>query len=308
MSEKRIIKLDASALKESSCMRRLYWNVVEGWREATPNNDTEFGSAVHEYIKVMRLNPGRFDLATQAANERYSVPMRIKAKKQYMTKEYLILVCQSLWLTYLSNDLFETVIVDGKPLVELKFSWPFYSDDDLEIILCGTIDDVCKHKYGTYAIRDYKTTSVGESDTYLHGYYLSAQLLFYRLIIRYHALRYPDSIWGTLERQNTHCFIDGIFLRGASKPAEFIRSDIFSFDQAQLDEFEKLVKLATTELVYYLKQGTVPDRQGMLNDSCTTKFGPCKYFNACKQPSLNAAQRILANTYIQKPYDPLNFQ
>lgn len=305
---KLILRIDASALKESSCLRRFYWNCVSGYRSRLNTNDVEFGSAFHEFVKVMKENPDRYDMATKAAIDRYSVPMTMKAQKAYMTNTYLTQVCMSFWQKWVEQDLFETVKDEsGKPIVEAKFSYPYYADNDVEVLLCGTIDDICKHRHGTYAIRDYKTTSSGKKDEYLAGYNLSPQLLFYRLVLGYYARTYPDSLFAKLAQQDVACFIDAIFLQGAAKPAEFKRSEVFVFKKAQLDEFETLVQSRILDLVKWVKANVLPSREGMLNGACQTVYGPCKYFAACIQSDDVGRQHVLNKYFIQQEYNPLKF-
>jgi hypothetical protein len=307
MTEKLIIRVDASSLKESSCSRRFYLNVIEGYRTRVNSNDIEFGSAVHEFIKIMRTSGGNYALAIKAAQERYAVPMEFKDRKQYMTPTYLTRVCMDFWQNWVEKDDFETIIKDGEPLVELKFSYPYYADDQVEVLLCGTIDDICKHKHGTYALRDYKTTSVYDKTGYLAGYALSPQLMFYKMIIDYYGRSYPDSLFGELSQKNIACFIDGIFLAGAAKPADFARSEIFVFKPEQMTEFEKLVNTAVMKLVADVKANLLPTREGMLNGACQTVYGKCKYFTACLQGDETGMQHMLNRHFIKAEYNPLKF-
>lgn len=305
---KTILRIDASALKESACARRFYWNVVSGWRTAVNTNDIEFGSAVHEFIKVMRLNPGRYDMAIQAAQKRFSVPMTVKDTKKYLTPTYLTTTCLNFWQDWIEKDQFETCKAeDGTPLVELKFSYPYYADDQVEVLLCGTIDDICKHKHGTYALRDYKTTSVYRADDYLAGYNLSPQLLFYKMIVDFYGRTYPDSLFGEYSKRNIACMIDALFLKGASKPAEFKRSEVFVFEPTQVAEFERLVRQRIMNLVDYVKREVLPEREGMVNGACQTVYGPCKYFGACIQRDAVGTELMLKRHYVQVEYNPLAF-
>ena len=311
MSKPLIVKVDASALKESSCMRRFYWNVYSGYTSKLQTNDVEFGSSFHEFVKVMRHNPGRFDLATQAALKRFSVPMEVKPEKSYLTPEYLLRVCLDFWQNYIEKDQFETVVDNGTPLVELGFCYPYYTSDDIEVQLCGTIDDICKHKHGTYALRDYKTTSVYKADAYLDGYRLSPQLMFYRMVLGYYAKTYPESIFAKIAKLDVACFIDAVFLKGKTQPAEFKRSEVFMFSADQMGEFELLVNKKVLALVDALRasiaSGEIPIREGMINGACQTVYGHCKYFNVCKQLNMIHGQHMLNRYFIQRTYNPLAF-
>jgi hypothetical protein len=304
---KLILKVNASALKESACMRRLYWIVVSGYKEKLNKNDVEYGSAFHEFVKSMKENPGRYDLAVAAATKRFDVPMEIKPEKVYMNSTHLLQTCMSFWENWVTKDQFETVKdAQGKPLVELKFSYPYYSDDQVEVQLCGTIDDICKHKHGTYALRDYKTTSVYKTDEYLSAYALSSQLMFYRMVLDYYSRTYPTSLFAEINKKDVACMIDAVFLRGKSAPVEFKRSEVFIFNRTQMDEFEHLVYKKVMELVAIVKENKLPVREGMLNGACQTVYGHCKFFGACKQPDDVSAQHMLTRFFKQEPYDPLN--
>lgn len=307
MSTKQIIKLNASALKESACSRRLYLTVVEGYKEQLNFNDIEYGSAFHEFVKVMRQQPERYDLAVAAAQKRYSVPMRFKDNKSYMNETHLLNTCMSFWQQWVAKDSYTTVVHSGKPLVELQFCIPYYADDEVEVQLCGTIDDICKHQHGTYAFRDYKTTSVYKTDEYLASYELSPQLMFYRLAIDYYSRAYPASVFAEINKyENIACFIDAIFLRGAKAPPEFKRSRVFVFSKHQLDEFERQLRVAVLELVKLVKAKVMPDRQGMINNACQTPYGTCKFANACRQLDETAFRHVLNNHFKQETYDPLS--
>ena len=307
MNKKLIIRIDASALKESSCMRRFYWNTIGGYRSKLNTNDIEFGSAFHEFVKVMKQQPDNYAAAVKAAQDRYKVPMEMKSQKQYMTATYLTNLCISFWQEWVAKDDFETIVRNGNPLVELKFSYPYYADDKVEVLLCGTIDDICKHKHGTYALRDYKTTSVYDSTQYLSAYLLSPQLMFYKMIVDYYGRTYPNSLFGELSQKNIACFIDGVFLAGASKPPTFKRSDVFIFNARQMAEFEQLVHKQVMSLVEYVKSEVLPIREGMINGACQTVYGKCKYFNACIQSDELGTQLTLNRHFIQVEYNPLKF-
>lgn len=303
---KQIIRVDASALKESSCMLRLYRTVVQGYRAPISTNDMEYGSAFHQFVATMKQT-GEMGLAIQAAQKRFDVPMEIKYEKKYLDANHLIETCMLFWETFASRDEFVTLTHDGKPMVEVKFSWPFYKDDDVEVHICGTADDICKHKRGTYAIRDYKTTSVGKVQQYMHGYKLSPQLLTYRLILRYYARAYPTSIFATIENSGCCVFIDGIFLRGKDKDPEFVRSEVEPIAEDKLTEYEELLHKTIRELVALIKSPSNLRRDGLLNGACHTIYGHCKFFNACAAPDDIARDHVLRRNFITKPYDPLSF-
>lgn len=301
------LRIDASALKESACTRRFYWIVVDGYRKSINTNDVEFGSAVHEFIKVMRCNPNNYALAIKAAQDRYKVPMEQKPEKAYMTPDYLSKTCISFWQQWIEKDSYKTVVVDNEPLVEQKFSYPYYADDKVQVLLCGTIDDICVNEHGHYGIRDYKTTSVYKKADYMRSYTLSPQLMFYRLVLSYYASTYPESILGKISNQGVKCFIDALFLQGTTKPAEFKRSEIFNFNARQMTEFEALLRARIMNLVDYVKADILPLREGMSNGACQTVYGSCKFFEPCIQSDDVGQHHMLKRFFIQQTYNPLAF-
>jgi len=294
-------------------MRRLFWNVVGGYRSKLQTNDVEFGSAFHEFVKIMKQT-GDSVRAYDAAQKRFDVPMEVKPEKKYLTTNYLLQTCALFWQHVVSKDQFATVIhpVTKAPMVERKFSVPYFANDRVEILLTGTMDDICKHKHGTYAIRDYKTTSVYKTDLYLSGYRLNPQLLFYHMVIGHYANLYPASIFADITARGFSCFIEGIFLRGATQPVEFKRSELFQFDKGQLDEFKKLVDKKVQELVTIAENwldnpAAIPPRDGMINGACQTVYGHCKYFLPCSQPDDISCGHMLNRFFIQQEYNPLKF-
>jgi len=307
---KLTIRFNASAAKESACLRRTWLTVIDGYAELVPNNDVVFGSALHEYVSQMRTTGGNYGIATQKALLVFNKPKKTKPKKDYLNdSKYFMLTCQSFWDDYLAQDDFVTLVnpADGKPLVELKFSIPYYADSDCEVYLEGTVDDLCKHTHGCYAVRDYKTTSVWDSKAYLESYALSPQLMFYRMAVEWYAQMYPQSIFSDMMKKGIiGSFIDGVFLLGKDKEPEFKRSEIFQFSDDKMQEFRTMLREQVMRLVNFAKLNTRPAREGMLNGACQTVYGACKFFHACNALDEVHAGHILNNNFIKKPYDPLN--
>lgn len=305
---KQTIRIDASSLKHSYCLRHFYLDVVEGFTWHQSNNDMEFGNAFHTFKNTLALT-NNLGAALLAAREYYSRPMTIKSNKKYLTLNYLLTVCQDYESYWSDRNEFETLVCEGRPLSELRFSIPYYSDDFVEIKLCGTIDDLCKHKRGCYAIRDFKTTSSGDIDEYFAGYELSTQLMVYYLAVQFYAKMYPNSIWSEVVKTKFACFIDGIFLRGKDKPVEFKRSDMIFFSDERVEEFNAMLTEKCKQLAAFVASikdpNDLPKREGLLNGSCHMTFGPCKYFKVCAAPDEIAGRFILNNNFARREYNPL---
>lgn len=306
-TQKTLIRFNASAAKESSCLMRTWLTVIEGYKETVPNNDIIFGSALHEYIKQMRLTNGNFALATKAALEVHASPKKIKSKKEYMeSTNYLILTCQRVW-TELQASPFKTLTdAAGVPLVEKQFSIPYYTDETVDVTLEGTIDDLCKHTHGAYAVNDYKSTTSWDHKEYLKGYQMSPQLMFYVMAVEYYGNKYPDGIFGKMVKAGIYSFVTGLFLAGRDKDVEVERSDVIKFSEDKMHEFRSMLNRTVRNLVACVKDKRPPLREGMFNGACQTIYGPCKFFNVCNAPDEAQRNYILKNQFAKKPYDPLN--
>lgn len=314
-SEKLLIYLDASALGESSCMHRLFNNVIMGWTAAKQNNDMEFGSAVHKFRKVFRDKgyAGWVDGLEEARTYYSNKPMFIR--KDYLTEEFLAKVCFAYANTY-RNDSFETLRShSGEVLTELRFNFPYYIDDQIEILFAGTMDELGKFNHGAYGNGDLKVTSLWDKRKFFEGYRLSSQLRFYRWALREYAFRYPDSIFAEVEASgNVISFIDGVFHKPGTKgnmaEVEFARSENpIIFSKEELDEFgwmlqEKVHRFV--ELVHaWLRDGTLPIRDGILVRACQTVYGECKYSKVCPLPDQTSREMELENSFVKRSYDPM---
>lgn len=321
--EKQIFQIDASALKTSHCLLKLYRTVVQGYRGKGRSNDIEFGSAFHTFAYTFTKTQSVTE--AMSASQSYwravedSKQMVIKDKKGYLNIGHLTQV-NAIWhmsegmRMFLPETLIQPIMspVDGLPLAEIKFRVPFYSDDEIEICLAGTIDFLGRHRQTKQLIiRDYKTTSMWNVEEYLESYALSPQLMFYILALKEMAVRFPESVIGQAlnEQPSIGAQIQGIFIKPPSSKdsTNVINSRIFSFSDARMEEFTRMLKKFIHILANYIKGGVIPDREGMLNDTCEMKFGKCAFFHTCKLDTEEARAPMLAQYFGQKPYDPLSF-
>lgn len=303
------IRFNASAAKESACLRRTWLTVIEGYKEPVPNNDVVFGSALHAYIKTMHLSGGNFALATKDALEVWGRPKKIKAKKEYMeNSNYLVLTCQNVWAKLQLGDFKTLTDAEGVPLVEKQFSIPYYTDELCEVTLEGTIDDLCKHTHGAYAVRDYKSTSVWDKEGYLLGYEMSPQLMFYVMAVEYYGEKYPDSIFGKMLKAGVYSFVTGIFLAGKDKEVQVENSNVIRFTEDKFKEFKQMLYRTVLQLRQHVESKTIPIREGMFNGACQTVYGPCKFFSVCNAKDELIRKDILSRYFKQTEYNPLDHQ
>lgn len=308
---KKIIMVDASALSASSCMLRFYQTVIDGYTTSLNDNQIEFGTSVHKFRAHFR-STGDYAAGIIKALEHYeTTPNRIHFNKKYLTSKFLQEVCLNYAFKY-AKDNFQIVNapIDGKeqPLLELPFCFPLLITDTVEVLASGTIDEIGYFPTdGIYAICDLKTSAVWKIEEYFKHYELATQMIFYKWAIREYAKLKPNSI---LKKINDNCgiFIDGVFYKGADKPVDFVRSNMFPITEETLDEFEILFKEQVVRLVSHIDTNDRPFREGLINGSCNTVHGLCKFFGSCSAPDIESRMNVLTNSFVQRFYDPLCFQ
>lgn len=298
------IHIDASALKQASCIRRLKWLIVDGLRPSTEfNYKAAYGTAYHKYFQ--QIDNGETPTkAIMRAIEYYAEYAQHIPTDDFRTIEHLSGGIMA-YRGYYGNDDGLTPIVNpetGEPLSEIKFSIPMpeLSTDEYQVLIEGTIDKICNYA-GLNVISDHKVTSAQNSREFLEDFQMSVQLRMY--------------IWAfrKLTGQLLPALINGIFISKGTKKAReagefdgvrFERSQIIHITEEALDEFEAWMKMKITHLVYSL-----PKRAEDLFDlgACYEKFGQCRFAKLC---SVDKALRndVLHANYSQTEYLPLNFQ
>lgn len=307
---KQIIRINASALRESSCMLRFYLTVIGGYSEKLNSTDIEYGTAVHKFIQSMALTKGDLTLSINVALKHFkNTPNYVRGKKLYLNEFHLTQTCieynDKIWGK--KDNSFELLTnSEGIPLVEQKFSIPYYCDDEVEVLIEGTIDAKGKIQQGCYCIQDVKTTGAWDRKDYFEQYEFSTQLMLYRWAVEWFAKNgEAGNLYARMMEKGTiGCRIFGVFLN-ASKPTEFEASKVFFYSDEQMRDFEKDLRAAIFILVAYVKNKTFPTRQGLVNGACKSEWGLCKFAPACKMPSQDAFNGILSAHYKQQPYEPL---
>lgn len=339
---KKIIRINASALKQSACFLNFYYTVIEGYKQPINSVSIEFGSAVHLFLKVMYKSGGRFDEAVLAARTYFeTTKMEVDYKKKYLDTMHLLSVCIKYWTYLQETDDFQMMMLEEKNCSlcvdgsvdkilqggndiqealcprckgttvisecasEVTFSNLYFEDENYQVFLEGTIDRIGKFKgNGCYGIGDFKTTAAYDKKEYLRLYELSPQLKFYYFNLKLLGERNPDSLIGQITKLPVGCFIDGIFLNGAEK-IEFMRSDIFLFSPDVMDEFTILLNSTIQRLINTLDANEIPIAEGKINGACTTTWGTCKFFNACAAFDERDKMHILKNHFLKEEYQPL---
>ncbi len=328
MSSKKIIRINASAIKESKCFRYLWLQAVEGWTEGKLNNDMYYGTCFHKFPETMELTNGDVAISCLAAQDLWRVKedsLRIKDNKKFLNIAHLTMACQFYAKERLSNSIFTGIEylknpIDGSPMVEQKFSIPLYEDDNLLILLQGTIDGLAKVRGGCHCIVDWKTTSAYNHEEYFTNYLMSPQLKTYYYALEYYRTNYPDKPIGRVLAEckgQMGAFIYGAFL-SAGKIVEFKRSEIFWFNQEVMLEYERQLMSLVGKLVEFNRSGqtledSLPPAEGSFNGACVSPTGyKCRYFQACSaEVQMNGSpalvRHVLRQNFAQREYSPLDF-
>jgi hypothetical protein len=292
---KLILKIDASLIKESACERRLWYMLCRGLRKRNSNHKMEYGTAVHKALESYYFD-GDTEKAVNAAIDHYAdvlVP-----DKDFRDLAHLV----NLLNQYFKEDTGLTVRRDPDPLLEMRFAYPYLQTPELDVLFCGTIDFVGTY-FGRPVIVDHKSTAAYGIASYFASYKISPQLMFYNLI--WHKL-FPED--------NVGCMINGLFL-GRSNRNKFERSEIFEFSKDRLDKFQAyiddLVRRIRSKLTVYFNTHADQDGEDIFLSNfacCETRFGLCSFAPLCTANSAGDRESIVNMDYVNKVYDPLQFQ
>lgn len=318
---KTIVLCDASLFKTSSCLLRMFYSGVLGVRSQLNNNDMEIGSAFHKFRATFRRDGKEsFGSALNEAVQYWEkTPMVVKSNKKYLNTAFLTKMCLTYAGKYGGGDPFEKVVTDrdygdvpaGTALIEpvTRFMFPYYEDEQVEILIAGTIDELGKWQNGIHCIVDCKTTSSWNIEEYFRGYDLSPQLICYRWAWEQYALAFPDSFFAKIFEQDIGTFIDGVFYAGADKDIVCKRSGVYLFPKADVAEFDNLVAIKVEELVREIhnwrQTGKLPLRYGLLNGACETPYGRCSYFNVCAAREQVTREIMIEKYFKQETYNPM---
>jgi len=303
------IKIDASALaSHGACIRALKLTTVDGYRKDLPSNDIVYGSAFHVFKEVLSKTKDEY-AAMQAAHMHFkSTPFTIKEHAEWLDLGHLTRTCMD-YIEFFGKDRekdsFKTFSFADTPMIEKKFKICVYDADDIKVYNCGTIDDIGRYN-SLNCIADEKTTRFTNPKMYFKAFALSTQLLNYIWAIKHFAKQYPDSIFGEICKHRVGAFINGVFL-SAKKQTEFIRSEVFTFSDEMLNEFEGWLKSKVIDLVLAAKE-SLPPREGLINGACKGKYDLCPFFGPCSTTDETTCKLVLDAHYEKVPYDPLKFR
>lgn len=323
---KKILCIDASSLKKTSCGRKFFLSVSEGYRNKKDNNQLLYGTCFHKCAEAMALGLSEMD-AYQAAMKKWDDDIgdcEIKYTAKYLDRDHLSGTLMKFFMESKCNDILtkrKCLNVNGQTLAECKFSIPVYSSDEVDVLVQGTMDGIFQMENGTICIGDWKTTTAKDPEGFFYGFKLSTQLRMYRWAIDWYIEHYPESPFALAFKgqDKVGAFIFGVFLN-SKEPAQFRSSQIFNFSKDNMKEFSEMLDDAIEEVVHnwirFRDTGLYPSPEGIINNSCQEAFGSsCPYYHACSSSvGMNAGEdshglfeAVLRNNFVKKDYRPLTF-
>lgn len=294
LKKKKVIRIDASSLKESACGRKLFL-ISKGYTGDKLPVDIVYGSAFHKVVETYDLTKGDETISVKAGqdylgNALDSGQILIPEKKKHLNLGHLFFSSNKYFIEAKTNPIFtdnKPLVIADEVMVEKKFSIKVYEDDDYIVLGQGTIDKVAEMLKGnTIALADWKTTSMFDADEYFQQYIMSCQLRFYIWAMKRMASRFPDRQFAKrLEGVRIIAFVNGAFLK-SPLGVDFKRSKIFNYGPGDMISFEEMFMEEVLKLVAshrkYDSNKQYPPAQGIINQSCQGHYGyPCKYHKVC---------------------------
>jgi hypothetical protein len=323
---KKVLCVDASSLKHASCGRKLLLTVGEGLRVRKESNDLLYGTCFHLAAELVAKGKSPFE-ANEAALAKWDSMINdceIKSTARFLDRKHLAMTLTKFFMELQTNDIFTQcpyIKIGDTALAECKFSIPLYSDDEVDVLIQGTMDGVFQIAKGCPALGDWKTTRARDPEDYFYGYKMSTQLRTYRWAIDWYKKHYPTSPFAKAFEgaPKVGAFIYGAFL-SAKDGVEFKRSQVFQFSDSDMLNYTQMLNAVVTKLVIdwkrFTKGGDYPLAEGIINGHCQVGYGSnCTFYHACsscvglseREDSKLLFETILSNNFKKTDYRPLEF-
>lgn len=306
------IYFDASALKDSSCFRKIYWTVVKGYKTEKKiiNYPIAYGNACHKFAERHYCG---VDLAenlelTRKYYEPYHDSIQYSEETEFRTLKHLNNVCKKYAQTFpTEHDCIQVVRINEVPLVEQQFAFPVWKSEDgkIEVILCGTIDMVADYQ-GTRVFIDHKTTTSWYKEGYFKQYQMNVQMQLYSWALK--------KILGT--SYYLSCVVNGWFIKKPTDKSEkmgvfdgvkFERSNIIDYSEEQMAQFEGWLSYKLGSILAFFKENKLEEMSKHLDYTACNNYGLCKFFDVCRlKPSVQ--EDVLNSKFTTIPYEPLKFR
>lgn len=278
------------------CPRKYLYQVILGWNSKVPNPHLFFGIGVHRALEVFDIAVAEGEGAKLALDKAldfaFKFTWNVKLKRpwdsNHATKHRISLLRTVIWYVEAigANDPMTTLILNGKPAIELKYQYPSgYKTENGELIqLCGRLDRVAELNGSTYVI-DRKTTSKELSPRYFSQFTPFDQFSHYV---------------GAGEKIGLGK-ISGIMLEGMQIGSKFSR-----FQRQPIPRTPQMINEWKEGLGYWfgVMEATAAHRNWPMNEkACSGPYGDCAFRSVCSRNS-TARQQLLELDFEQKRWDP----
>ena len=282
-----ILYLNASSLKVTAC-RRNYGMMVNGYKGV--DGDTtqrDIGSAMHKFAEHF----------TRTGDHTEAVLMASKAWPQ-VSRQVIIAAAARRQDVVLPTP----IIMEGEPLVEIKFSIPWFlvtveGKPVCQIILCGTMDHLGYD--GAIRLIDYKSTAYAVVRYALDKYKHETQFMFYMAVLRKFGHRMLPLYLHNLIVEGKFSSQVCIIQTSAKEPRWSLGPKSYMTEAQYNLYFAMLEELLPTLVTSFLdSHNSSPD--GMLRNACQY----CGYKTYCYAKDDHEAGLALASFPIE-PYNPI---
>lgn len=279
------------------CPYYYYLNIVFGMQSKHDNIHFTFGIELHaalEYYDRLKAQGEDHDPATRATIKQLFIrTWDVQRNRPWYSEDpyknrFTLIRSVAWYLEQFRDDPLRTIILaDGKPAVELSYSWPTHLSSHLTgetYWLCGHLDRMVYNMTDDAYIVDRKTTKGQIKDAFfekfnpdnqMSGYYLAGKLAFSQEI-------------------------RGIIIDAVQTGATFTRFQrgYTTRNQAQLDEWLRDTELWITQAARYAEAGYWPQ-----NDKACDHYGGCVYRGICAM-SPEVREKHLMAQFTRRVWDP----
>lgn len=289
MSDKLLVRIDASTSKELPCHYKFNLVNMQGLTPKVPKCSLEYGQAFHRGVAAW-LNTGDPVAAKVIANTYYCTSACEIPERDVRTPGHLLTALDGYFRAYRFDTFKPLRNGDGKLAIELSFSLPFLAFPHVDFVVCGVMDAVGMNS-GTLCFKDIKTTAGKKSPVvYFQDYEASPQMMLYAWALKQHGLA----------DYYLPCIIDGVFLR-AGDGTLYQRSEMFDYRSDLIEEHIEWLREECTRLAEAIERNTYRRNFSF----CTANFS-CEFKTICTAQEAYR-KHIIDQQYKTREYNPATF-
>ncbi len=282
-----ILYLNASSLKVTAC-RRHYGMMVNGYQGV--DGDTtqrDIGSAMHKFAELFTRTGDRAESVLRASQAWPQVSRQVIIAAAARRQDVVLP---------------PPIVLEGEPLVEIKFSIPWFLVTEAgqpvcQIILCGTMDHLGYD--GAVRLIDYKSTAYAIVKYALDKYKHETQFMFYMAVLRKFGHRMLPLHLHNLIVEGKFSSQVCIIQTSAKEPRWSLGPKSYMTEDQYNLYFHMLEELLPT-LVRSFRDSSFAAPDGMLRNACQY----CGYKSYCYAKDSHEAGLALASFKIE-PYNPI---